>query len=48
MDDVQSAGDHTVSWDGLDERGTRPATGVYFLQLEAGGQVQTRKIVLTR
>ena len=48
VDRVMPAGKHTVSWDGCDSRGEKTATGVYFVRLEAGGQVKAAKIVLSR
>jgi MFS family permease len=42
------AGDYEATWDGKDERGRRVASGVYFLRLEQGGALVSRKIVLTR
>jgi PKD repeat protein len=45
---VQSAGDHTVEWDGTDESGLTVSSGVYFYQLEAGGFRQTKKMMLMK
>ena len=47
-----AAGLHTVSWDGRDDRGQRPASGVYYARLRLRGpgidQELTRKIVRLR
>jgi hypothetical protein len=39
---------HVASWDGLNERGERAATGVYFARLQAGSASHTWKVTLTR
>ena len=44
----QKAGAHTVAWDGRDARGRAVASGVYLYRLQAGGQVQVRRMVLVR
>ena len=41
-------GQHIVIWAGMDGNGSPVASGVYFVRLEAGGQIITRKIVLLR
>ncbi len=43
-----SAGAHTVSWDGRDNRGQRVGSGVYFYQLRTTDYQQTRKMILLR
>ncbi len=35
LDEHQAAGDHSVTWDGTDERGTYVGGGVYFYRIEA-------------
>lgn len=40
------AGRHRMVWDGRDSRGAGVAGGTYFLRLEVGGKVLTRKAVL--
>ncbi|UCG52704.1 MAG: T9SS type A sorting domain-containing protein [Candidatus Latescibacterota bacterium] len=44
----EPAGEHTVVWDGRDDRGSEVSTGVYFVRFEAGGQTQTHKIVFMK
>jgi flagellar hook assembly protein FlgD len=45
---IQAAGAHRVIWDGRSDKGEDAASGVYVYSLDAGGHVQTRKMVLTR
>ena len=45
---AQSAGEHSVMWDGVDEQGRQVASGVYFARFEAGAVVQTQRMVLLR
>jgi C1A family cysteine protease len=42
------SGPHSVTWSGVDASGEEVTSGVYFLRLETGGDVRTRKIVLVR
>lgn len=44
----QRAGLHLVRWDGCDHLGCRVASGIYLCELRAGGERQTRKMVLLR
>jgi len=48
LDAVVAAGDHTVAWNGTDERGGRVAPGVYVCELAAAGRRFERRIVLLR
>jgi hypothetical protein len=41
-------GDHEVYWDGTDSKGQKVAPGVYFVRLEVGRHIRTRRIVLVR
>ncbi len=42
---TQSPGTHSVLWDGNNGSGHRVAAGVYFYSLQAGNEMQTRKMV---
>lgn len=43
-----SAGNHEVSWDGIDEKGRPAAPGIYLYRIEAEGLVETRRMVLLK
>jgi len=42
------AGEHTVSWDGMNRRGESVASGIYFYKIVAGDRNTTKKMVLLR
>ncbi|MCE2450394.1 MAG: T9SS type A sorting domain-containing protein [Candidatus Latescibacteria bacterium] len=44
----RSAGRHVLHWDGRDRQGRPLASGMYLYQLRAGGERQTRKLLLVR
>nr|MBN2277865.1 T9SS type A sorting domain-containing protein [candidate division Zixibacteria bacterium] len=44
----QSAGEHAIIWDGMNEHGEHVASGIYFCRFMAGDFVQTRKMVLVK
>jgi uncharacterized protein (AIM24 family) len=48
VNETRTMGEHAVTWNGQDASGTTVASGVYFVRLEFGGQVRTRKIVLLK
>ena len=48
VDEVQGAGAHAVTWDGLNQRGTRVASGVYFYQLQAGSEMDRKRVVMIK
>ncbi|MDZ7393435.1 MAG: DUF3160 domain-containing protein [candidate division KSB1 bacterium] len=45
---AQSAGEHQLQWDGMDENGQQVPAGVYLARVRAGSQVAHQKLVLTR
>jgi len=46
--ELRSAGRHDVTWRGCDDAGRRLASGTYVARLEAGGEVQTRLMVMVK
>ena len=47
-DDVYSAGQHSVHWNGNGQGGQPLATGIYFYQLRVGDRRSTRRLLLLR
>jgi hypothetical protein len=45
---AQPGGRHDVTWDGLDDRGRRASSGVYFYRMEGTGFSATRKMVMLK
>jgi hypothetical protein len=48
LDEDRPAGDHSSSWNGLNQSGDSVASGVYLLTLKTGNQRQTKKIILIK
>jgi hypothetical protein len=48
VDTAQEAGSYSVIWDGKDSRGSEVPSGVYFCQMQAGGLVETNRMLLLR
>ena len=48
VDGVQDAGFQTVSWNGTDNLGQQVSAGVYVYRLEAGNNVQIKKMTFTK
>ncbi len=44
----QKAGSYTVRWDGVNDRGTKLSSGLYFYRLRAGAFVSTKKMMLVQ
>src|SRR5262249_46776364 len=42
------AGEHAAAWSGRDKAGEMAGAGVYFMRLEANGEVATRRFVMLR
>jgi hypothetical protein len=48
LDDYMSTGNHTVQWNGLNDRNRSVSSGVYFYRIEAGKHSEVRKAVLLK
>ena len=48
IDERQSAGNHTVTWDGRDSHGDVVASGVYFYRLSVGNVLHSKKMLLLK
>ncbi|MGK9476562.1 FlgD immunoglobulin-like domain containing protein [Melioribacter sp. OK-6-Me] len=48
INEVKSAGKHSILWDGKDNSGNRVNSGTYFYQIKAGNFVQTRKMLMVK
>ena len=43
-----TAGEHEIAWDGRDASGHAAGSGVYFVQMQAAGKTDARKVVLAK
>lgn len=48
VDEIVSAGQHSVEWDATNESGTKVATGMYFYKFSSGELNQIKKMVLMK
>ncbi len=48
IEEWQSAGVHSVFWDGTNDAGIRMPTGVYFYRIRAGAYANTKKMILVK
>lgn len=48
LDKNQTAGIHSIMWDGNDNLGSKIISGIYFIRFESNTSIITRKIVLTQ
>ncbi len=48
VDGVRPAGQHTVDWDGRDDRGAGAASGVYLYQLQVGDETRHRRMLMVK
>src|SRR5262249_26500959 len=43
---IEEPGDKSIFWDSRDAAGSRVPAGVYFIRLQAAGEVRTQKLVV--
>jgi 3-phytase len=48
LDNRRVPGDHEVTWHGHDNDGRSVAAGIYFVQMQASGEVSTHKVILVK
>ena len=48
VDEHLPAGDHTVQWDGRDDRGAPVASGTYFAALSSGSKTASQRVALVK
>ena len=48
LSDQLTAGEHSVVWDGKDERGNAVSSGIYLYRLETGNYSSTKKMLLMK
>ncbi|MGH8004107.1 MAG: FlgD immunoglobulin-like domain containing protein, partial [Limisphaerales bacterium] len=48
VNEFQSAGEHSVLWDGRDAGGNAVASGVYFFKVDAGNQIRVQRMTLLK
>ena len=48
VEGIEGAGRHAITWNGRDATGATPGSGVYFVRLTNGNEVQSKKCVLIR
>jgi hypothetical protein len=46
--ELYNQGQYEVGWDGMDNKGNRVTSGVYFAKMKAGNFVQTKKMVMAK
>ncbi len=48
LDERRDAGEHIARWNGRTDAGAVAPTGIYFVRLQAGGTIETRKLALLK
>jgi flagellar hook assembly protein FlgD len=48
VNEVRPAGSYTEPWNGLNDRGSAVASGIYFYKMETNGFTATKKMVMLR
>ena len=46
--DFKARGEHSITWDGIDNTGKNVGGGIYFYQIKAGDFTQTKKMILMK
>jgi flagellar hook assembly protein FlgD len=48
LNEVMTAGNHTISWTGKDEQAKEVGSGIYFYKMETNECVQFKKAILMK
>jgi flagellar hook assembly protein FlgD len=48
VNNIEQPGSHSVNWNGKDGSGNDVSAGIYLYRIQAGGYVETRKMVLLK
>jgi len=48
LDKIENNGTNQVVWDGLDDNGKQIGSGIYLLQMKAGGYSSFRKLTIIK
>ncbi len=48
VNEIRGSGNHTATWDGLDDSGSRAPSGMYFYKLFSDNDIETRKMMLVK
>lgn len=48
VNERQTGGEKSTTWNGLDQRGNQVSSGIYIYQIQAGRYIKSRKMVLLR
>ena len=48
VDEIKTAGYHTIVWNGHDNMGRQVSAGVYFYQIRSGENIQTKKMMFLK
>lgn len=48
VQDIKEAGNHTVTWNGLDKNNSYVSSGIYFYKMNAGNYSSTKKMIMMK
>jgi len=48
VNEVKTAGNHTVVWNGMDQNGKSVASGIYYYKLSTNNHTEVRKAILMK